>query len=186
MTPEPRNPPVFGSHGLDQPDLDRRPYARHHAKYYIWSDLFGGWPLSSRAFAAVLAGLLSAGACTHTTTRTILLEPPPPNADVGGVESNRGPSTAARLGVPPGHLPDPGECRVWIPGTPPGQQPKPKSRPCPGIATVAPAGSWIIYRPGDNKKVVHVREVDARRPGTVVRIRIFDIETSRLLQEETP
>jgi len=99
---------------------------------------------------------------------------------------NRGSSTAATLGVPPGHLPDPGECRVWIPGTPPGQQPRPKSRPCPGIATVAPAGSWIIYRPTDDKKVVHIREVDSRRAGTVVRIRIFDIETNRLLREENP
>lgn len=137
-----------------------------------------------RAFASVLAGLLVAGACTHTT-RTIVLDP---NPQVRRAEANRGapPSTAVTLGVPPGHLPNPGECRVWIPGTPPGHQPKPKSRPCPGIATVAPAGSWIVYRPSDNKKIVHVREVDPRRAGTVVRIRIFDVETSRLLQEDTP
>ena len=51
---------------------------------------------------------------------------------------------------------------------------------------MAPAGSWVIYRPGDNKKVVHVREVDSRRAGTVVRIRIFDIETNRLVREEKP
>ena len=142
--------------------------------------------MGSRAFAFAVAGLLVSGACTHTT-RTIILDAAP-NADVRGrgPEVNRGPSTAATLGVPPGHLPDPGECRVWIPGTPPGRQPKPKSRPCPGIATVAPAASWIIYRPTDDKKVVHIREVDARRAGTVVRIRIFDIVTNRLLREETP
>lgn len=29
--------------------------------------------------------------------------------------------------VPPGHLPPPGECRVWIDGRPPGQQPPPTS-----------------------------------------------------------
>jgi hypothetical protein len=28
-------------------------------------------------------------------------------------------------GVPPGHLPPPGECRVWYDGRPPGQQPRP-------------------------------------------------------------
>jgi len=83
-------------------------------------------------------------------------------------------------------LPKAGECRVWIPGTPPGHQPKPKSRPCPGIAAFAPAGSWIIYRPTEDRKVVHVREVDSRRAGAVIRIRIFDIETSRLLREENP
>jgi hypothetical protein len=141
--------------------------------------------VGSRTFAFTVAGLLASGACTHTT-RTIILDAPPPNADVRRSDANRGSSTAATLGVPPGHLPDPGECRVWIPGTPPGRQPKPKSRPCPGIATVAPAGSWIIYRPTNDKKVVHIREVDARRAGTVVRIRIFDIVTNRLLREETP
>ena len=142
--------------------------------------------MSGRAFASVLAGLLVAGACTRTT-RTIVLDDPHPNPQARAAEgNNRGPSSAATLGVPPGHLPDPGECRVWIPGTPPGRQPKPKSRPCAGIATVAPAGSWIVYRPSDDKKVVHIREVDARRPGAVVRIRIFDILTSRLLREDTP
>ncbi len=140
--------------------------------------------MSSRAFAFAVAGLLVAGACSRTT-RTIILDTPP-NPDVRGAEVNRGPSTAATLGVPPGHLPKPGECRVWIPGTPPGRQPKPKSRPCAGIAPLAPAGSWIIYRPTDDRKVVHVREVDARRAGTVIRIRIFDIETSRLLREDNP
>nr|WP_295371680.1 hypothetical protein [uncultured Sphingosinicella sp.] len=30
-----------------------------------------------------------------------------------------------RRGVPNGHRPPPGECRVWLPGLPPGQQPPP-------------------------------------------------------------
>jgi len=145
--------------------------------------------LGSRASLSILTGLLVAGACTHTM-RTIILEPPPPsNPEVRRAppdETNRGPSTAATLGIPPGHLPQAGECRIWIPGTPPGHQPKPKSRPCPGIAAIAPAGSWIVYRPTEDRKVVHVREVDSRRAGAVVRIRIFDIETSRLLREENP
>jgi hypothetical protein len=138
-------------------------------------------------FILAVAGALAAGGCTHTT-RTVILGPSPevqgapPAADNPG----GGPSTAATLGIPPGHLPEPGECRVWIPGTPPGHQPKPKSRPCPGIATVAPAGSWIVYRPSEDRKVVHVREVDSRRAGVVVRIRVFDIATSRLLREENP
>jgi hypothetical protein len=33
---------------------------------------------------------------------------------------------------------------------------------------------------------VHVREVDPHRAGTVVRIRIFDIDTNRLVREEKP
>lgn len=124
-------------------------------------------------------GLLVVSACTKTT-RTVILEPNPQ------VRDDRGPSTAATLRIPPGHLPKAGECRIWIPGTPPGHQPKPKSRSCAAIGTVAPAGSWIIYRPTDHKKLVHVREVDARRAGVLIRTRIFDIETTRLVREENP
>ena len=32
---------------------------------------------------------------------------------------------AQAQGIPNGHLPPPGECRVWQPGVPPGQQPPP-------------------------------------------------------------
>lgn len=32
-----------------------------------------------------------------------------------------------RYGIPPGHLPPPGECRVWYDNRPPGQQPPPTS-----------------------------------------------------------
>jgi hypothetical protein len=149
-------------------------------------------PVGRRVLVPVLAGVVVASACTHTT-RTIILDPAPAPAPAPGLssqarasEANRGPSTAATLSIPPGHLPKAGECRVWIPGTPPGQQPKPKSRPCAGIAPLAPTGSWIVYRPTDDKRVVHIREVDSRRAGTVVRIRIFDIETHRLLREENP
>jgi hypothetical protein len=92
-------------------------------------------------------------------------------------------STAATLKVPPGHMPQAGECRIWIPGTPPGRQPRPKSRSCAGIASVAPAGSWVIYRPTADRKVVHVRHVDNQR---VVRVQIFDIATQRLVREERP
>ena len=133
-------------------------------------------------FVSGLAGLLAALGCTHRT-RTVIVGPTP---DVREAEVQRGPSTAATLGVPPGHLPEEGECRIWIPGTPPGRQPRPKSRPCAGIESLAPAGSWIIYRPLANRKLVYVREVDANRAGLVIRTRIYDRETTRLLREETP
>src|SRR5437773_728393 len=96
------------------------------------------------------------------------------------------PVTAVMFGVPPGHLPDPGECRLWYPGTVPGRQPRPRSRPCEGLAAIAPAGTWIIYRPTYDRRLVYVRVVDERRPGLVVRVRIFDLETDRLVREEAP
>lgn len=93
----------------------------------------------------------------------------------------RGPSTAATLGIPPGHLPKPGQCRVWLPGKPPGHQPPP--RDCDRIERTAPAGSWIVYRPSRDKKVVHVRVVDERRPGVVIHLRVYDAERGTLIRE---
>lgn len=127
-----------------------------------------------------IATALLTGALVTGCTKTVIVTPAPEP------ERGRGPSTAATLGIAPGHLPKPGQCRVWIPGTPPGQQPRPKSRDCEGIARVAPAGSWILYRPTRDKKLVHVRVVDRRRAGVVVVIRIFELESGRFLREERP
>ena len=117
--------------------------------------------------------------CSRTTRRTIILAPTP-EAETAA------PGTAVVLSVPPGHLPEPGECRVWIPGVPPGRQPRPKSRDCTGIAAVAPPGSWILYRPTADRKLVHVREVDRARVGVVVRVRVFEVESGRFVREEIP
>jgi hypothetical protein len=93
-------------------------------------------------------------------------------------------NTAVMLGVPPGHLPPPGQCRIWVPGRPPGQQAR--ARSCDGIVAAAPAGAIILYRPGRDRKLVRVRYVDDRRAGVVVRIRIFEAETGKFLREEKP
>jgi hypothetical protein len=114
-----------------------------------------------------------------TRTRRIIIVGPTPQADARG-----GPSPAATLGVPPGHMPKPGQCRIWIPGSPPGQQPRPKSRSCEGIASLAPAGSWILYRPTADRRIVHVRVVDERR--VVVRVRVFEIESGTFVREDNP
>src|SRR6185503_8449328 len=138
--------------------------------------------------ALIGASLLLAGACS-STTKTVSVEPSPQQrstASASASAASNHASTAATLGVPPGHLPQAGECRVWIPGTPPGKQPRPKSRSCAGIASVAPAGSWVIYRPTADKKIVHVRHVDSHRAGSVVRVQVFDIATQRLMREERP
>jgi hypothetical protein len=138
-------------------------------------------PLHRLSWTALL---LFAAACT--VRRTVVV--------AGGIEGGRpapapapgaGPGPAATLGIPPGHFPRPGECRIWYPGTPPGRQPRPKSRSCEGIAALAPAGSWILYRPS-GERLVHVRVVDDRRPGVVIRIRIFEAESGRFVREENP
>lgn len=88
--------------------------------------------------------------------------------------------SAKSLGIPPGHLPPPGQCRVWMPGQPPGHQPR--ARSCHRIERDAPRGSWILYRPAEDRKVVHVRVIDERRPGVVVQLRVYDAEKGTLVR----
>lgn len=57
-------------------------------------------------------------------------------------------------GIPPGHLPPPGECRVWYPGAPPGQQPPPGS--CRDLETRVPLGAWLLYRPDEGRRVFRI------------------------------
>jgi hypothetical protein len=124
--------------------------------------------------ARLLVGCLiltGAGACTIT----------PPAETKPAPQAKQGRSPAAALGVPPGHLPPVGQCRVWVPGKPPGHQAKPRS--CEGIERSAAAGTWILYRPTKDKKVVHVKEIDSRRSGVIVRLRIYDAQSGSFIAE---
>lgn len=44
--------------------------------------------------------------------------------------------------VPPGHMPPPGECRIWLPNTPPGHQPPPG--PCAKLQYQVPPGAILV------------------------------------------
>lgn len=68
-----------------------------------------------------------------------------------------------------------------MPGQPPGHQPRPRS--CGNIERTAPPGSWIVYRPHVDKKIVHVRVVDDRRAGIVIQSRVYDIQHGTLLRQ---
>lgn len=45
--------------------------------------------------------------------------------------------------VPPGHLPPPGMCRIWVDGVPPGRQPRPTD--CRTAERYRPANARVIY-----------------------------------------
>jgi hypothetical protein len=68
-----------------------------------------------------------------------------------------------------------------MPGDPPGHQAK--ARSCANIERSAPAGSWIVYRPTEDKKVVHVKVVDQSRPGVVVHVRCLRLASGSLIRE---
>jgi hypothetical protein len=55
------------------------------------------------------------------------------------------------LGIPKGHLPPPGECKIWIPGKEPGQQGPPQS--CASAIRNAPLGAWVITHEGSRYRV---------------------------------
>jgi hypothetical protein len=111
-------------------------------------------------------------------TRVVVTSAPGPTPARGG------PSTAVTLGIPPGHLPAVGRCRVWIPGRPPGQQARPRS--CQGIRATAPAGAWIVYRPDADRRHVHVHYVDERRAGIVILVRVFEAESGKYVRDGRP
>lgn len=66
-----------------------------------------------------------------------------------------------QLNIPPGHYPPPGECRVWYPDRPAGQQPPPT-----GCSNVPP-GAWVITQPKDRPGYAHVTVYDPQRPGSI-------------------
>ena len=123
-----------------------------------------------------LAGL---GAAVSACSSAIRTPAPAPPSRVVVVSSDEDRSS---LRVPPGHYPPGGECRVWFPGRPPGQQPK--SGPCSRLERQAPAGSWLLYRPSSDKKVVHARVIDPHRDGVVVLVRVYDANRGTYLGQE--
>lgn len=115
----------------------------------------------------------------------------PANADEGKDESGKGGPPAseyredrgddsyfyrrgyARLNIPKGHYPAPGECRIWFPDCPAGQQPPPGR--CEQLRKKVPKGAWLIQHPKDDPDHVHVVVYDERRPASIKVIGEFEI-----------
>ncbi len=89
-----------------------------------------------------------------------------------------------KLGIPRGHLPSPGSCRIWLPGRPPGQQPA--ATYCADAVKYAPAGSWVIYRPAYDRRNVYVRVIDSRRHGVVTEVHVFTVRRGTYVRTEMP
>ena len=65
----------------------------------------------------------------------------------------------------------------------PASVPAPEAAPRGRSPSTAPVGSYIVERPGKDKKVVHVRVMDERRPGVVVRMRVYEIRDGKLVRQ---
>lgn len=85
--------------------------------------------------------------------------------------------------VPDGHLPPPGECRIWHPERPAGQQPPPGR--CSKLASQVPAGAWLIQRPGADQRYA-VSAYDTKQPGLIFDRAVFDYRGGALVLVPSP
>ncbi|MCL7978701.1 MAG: hypothetical protein M8865_02295 [marine benthic group bacterium] len=145
-----------------------------------------------RSGATILALLLTGGCAgselvvdgnprPDTIGRTVQVAPTSTHSN-GEKVGKPGKSSAATLGIPPGHLPDPGSCRVWLPGEAPGLQKDLAAGDCSWVATQVPAGGWLVWRPTRNHKEVVVREYGS--DSSMLWTRIYDAATGVLLHED--
>lgn len=113
--------------------------------------------------------------------------PPPPDPETREIEEQTArpdPDRTGPLGIPEAELPAPGECRVWLRGRPVGEQAA--SQDCAEAEAAAPTGSWVLYRPPDDPRVVHARVLDPAKEGTVLRIDLYDAEKGTYLGTKDP
>jgi hypothetical protein len=88
------------------------------------------------------------------------------------------------LRIPPVQLPTAGNCRVWYPGRPPAEQPR--AAACAEAEAAAPADSWVLYRPREDPRLIHVKIIDPDQAGAILRIRVYDAERGTYLGTKQP
>jgi hypothetical protein len=83
------------------------------------------------------------------------------------------------LRIPLAELPRPGACRLWKPGRPLREQAR--AGACAQIEPTAPPESWILYRPQQDPRLVHLRIIDPDQAGVVTQVRVYDAERGTYL-----
>jgi hypothetical protein len=131
-------------------------------------------PLPLRAALLLVAGanLLGCGQSTsrHAETPPVVFEDRLIIQDT----DDRSP-----LGIPLAALPPAGACRLWKAGRPIREQAS--AGICSQIEPAAPPGSWILYRPSQDPRLVQVRIVDPDQAGVVTQVRVYDAERGTYL-----
>jgi hypothetical protein len=103
-----------------------------------------------RAALLLSVTLILAAGCGRKPATAVVTRPSGSVSTAGQPEAAR--TAAAREpargprrlnGVPPGHYPKAGECRLWVPGRPPGQQAPPTA--CARLRGAVPAGAFVLY-----------------------------------------
>ncbi len=79
------------------------------------------------------------------------------------------------------YFPNPGQCRVWVPGRPNGRQARAAS--CDGIADGAPAGAMILRRSPNQPNVILVDYIDETRAGRILRTSVYDANSGAFVRD---
>jgi hypothetical protein len=83
------------------------------------------------------------------------------------------------LRIPAAQLPAAGQCRLWKPNRPVGEQAP--AGPCSQIESTAPPESWVLYRPRQDPRLLDVRIIDPDQAGLVTQVRVYDAERGTYL-----
>jgi hypothetical protein len=133
-----------------------------------------------------LAGLLlltaAISAILMSCTVVIKSDKPHDHDVVVVTKENKG--RPPHLGIPPGHLPAPGQCRVWFPGRPPGKQPRPGN--CIKLEKTIPPGAWLVRRSYNDPEHIKVMVYSHERPSSVLVVRYYLAESGKFAYEEHP
>ncbi len=129
--------------------------------------------LARLALAVIASSIIAVGSFDEALAKGKGKEKggPPPHAKAG-----------KNLGIPPGHLPPPGECRIWYPGKPPGHQPPPGK--CSRLKREVPLGAWLLHTPGRRPEEVRVAVYHPERERFVLEFRYYEAETGLFLRFE--
>ena len=129
--------------------------------------LLNRWPVLVLLGGAIVVGAGCAGKSSPDSaapkTGTVVFE------DRLTVDEN---DDKSPLRIPPAQLPAAGECRLWLPGKPLREQPP--AGACAQIEPTAPPESWVLYRPQQDRRLIHVRIVDPDRAGVITKVRVYD------------
>jgi hypothetical protein len=123
-------------------------------------------PHTSSSLLALVTGVVVAGcggSSRQPETAAVVFE----DRLVVGENDDKSP-----LPIPLAQLPQAGACRLWNPEKPAREQPR--AGACAQIEPTAPPESWVLYRPSQDPRLVHVRVVDPEQAGRVIQVRVYD------------
>lgn len=135
--------------------------------------------MTLRLFSAIVVATALAGC--GSATLVVSHREPPRQVVVRETGEPHTVKSAKRLGIPPGHLPPPGMCRIWYPGRPPGHQPRPGN--CATLSRRVPSGAWLVSRDGAPGRV-RVYVYGEERSGAPLSVRVYSASDGRLLEDD--